>query len=237
MKLRELVLAFREEIDDLGGDVADPCAWENDDTGLLWKNHELVRYINEAEREFCRRRPLQDNATAAVCEIAVTSGTAVYAYDERALYIERAKLDGEDYDLEKVLVEYLDEYYPAWESDTGTPLLYVEDMTEHRFRLYPTPDASFTLTLTVGRLPLREMDWNKRLTEEPEINPRHHLDLLLWMGHMAMRKRDSQTYNKEESDRYFDMFESAVGPRVNAHSEKRRRLSRNLPRRTKSYYR
>lgn len=236
MTLRELIRAFREEIDDLPGDVTDPCAWEGNDTGLLWKNHELVRYANAAEKEFCRRRPIQDSTTTALCQIAVTAGTATYPYkDELIQYIERAQLDGETYPLTKKTSEWMDKNVLNWRTNTGTPVYYVEDMDDRQITLSPIPEADGTISTTIGRLPKTDMDWNKRQVIGPEIKSLYHENLMLWMGHLAFRKRDSQTYHENESKNYFDYFETAVGPRVNAHSEKRRRLSRNMPRRTRAY--
>lgn len=231
--LLELIHDFREsELDDLGGDVDDPCAWENDDTGLLWSNRELVRFANLAEKEFCRRRPIMDSETAGICLMTLSIGQATVTYDPIVEYVDRIKIDGETHELQKRTKEWMDKNYSNWEADTGVPKRYIENHSENGARFHPIPEVSTDIVLTVGRLPLAEMDWNLRAVTEPEINLKAHYDLMLWMGHIALRKRDSQTYNKSESDRYFKLFETAVGPRKSAWMEQRRKALRGLPRRT-----
>jgi len=231
--LFELIRDCRDELDDLSGDVDDPCAWESDDTGLLWTNASLVRFANAAQREFCRRTPIRDSDTAEICSISVSPGQESISYDSRVLFVERIKVAGETRELKKRTKEWIDDNFADWETNTGTPLYYIENFTQKTARLFPTPDAAITLELTVGRLPLEDMDWNLRAVVEPEIDLMSHEDLILWMGHLALRKRDSQTYNKTESDRYFKLFETAAGPRISSWMERRRADLRALPRRTK----
>ncbi len=65
MTLEELVENARRRLEDLGGDM-EGLDWKTDDSSLLWSNDDLVRYANEAENEFCRRRPILDSETASV---------------------------------------------------------------------------------------------------------------------------------------------------------------------------
>jgi hypothetical protein len=232
--LRDLIWACRTELDDLSGDVSDPCAWENDDTGLLWKNAELTRFANQAEREFCRRRPIHDQTTTAICSISLTTGDPQVTIDKRVEYIERVKLDGQTRELTKKTKEWMDYNYDDWEAETGEPVHYIEGENEYTFRVWPIPTSDMTGTLTVGRLPLNAMTWAQRAVVSPEIKEKEHDDLVLWMCHLALRKRDSETYNKEEADRYEGEFARAVGPRKSAFMSQRRRKLRNLKRRTRA---
>lgn len=232
--IRELVLASREELDDLPGDVDDPCAWENDDEGLLWKNHELVRFANQAQVEFCRRRPINDSTTAAICDASVTAGDLFVPYSPLIAYVDRMAVQGEAHGLTKKTKAWMDRNYANWETETGTPKHYIENITEYKARLYPIPDADININMTVGRLPLADMRWDRRQKDEPEINVMYHMDLVMWMNHLALRKRDSQTHNKTESDRQYKLFETAVGPRISAFNERMRRENRAQPLRTRA---
>lgn len=227
LTLRDLVTRARHLLDDLPGDVADPCAWEEDDTGLLWSNAQLVYWCNEAEQEFARRRPIEDEDTAAICQISVVASTATYTLDPRILYVDRAKLAAEDRQLEKTSSLELDEWKLDWEDLEATPTHYVEDRTGHKLRLYPTPDAADTLNLVVGRLPLTDMLWTQRYTVNPEIQAHHHMELLDWVAHRAYLKRDSETYDPAKSATHLGLFESRVGPRPSAALEQARRHNRN----------
>ncbi len=357
LNLRELVFKFRNRVDDLLGDVDDPCQWENEDEDLLWNNDEATDYANAAQREFARRRPIQDSITQAICEIQIVKGTHTYPYDQRIMDIRRAKLDNPelavngdfadattwtlgtgwsiangvascdgsqvgDSDLEESItmvvgtqyvVEYtlknvtagaitallgtaagtargangtftetlthagagtlflradasfvgdvddvsvrleatldvedltkttraeLDRNRFRWETKTATlrPMEYIEDADEYSLRLVDTPDANFTLRLTVGRLPLNDMLWCDRLDDFLEINNRHHLDLIDWMLHEAYQKRDSQTLDLALAAAYAENFTEKVGERRPAVVEKVLREERNLHRRVRAHF-
>ena len=357
LNLRDLVFAWRERVDDLLGDVDDPCAWENEDEDLLWNNDEATRFANAAQREFARRRPILDSTTQAICEIQIVKGTHTYPYDSRIMDIRRAILDNPeltlngdfadttiwtlgtglsiangvaswdgsqvaDSDLEQpealiaatqYVVEFtlknvtagaiqpllgtaagtarsangtfsetithagaatlflradasfvgdvddvsvrleatlnvrdlnkttraeLDRTRFRWETKTATlrPMVYIEDADEQSLRLIDTPDANFTLRLTVGRLPLNDMLWCDRQDDILEINNRHHLDLLDWMAHEGYQKRDSQTLDLALASAYADSFTLKVGERRSAVIEKIVREDRNLHRRVRAHF-
>ena len=234
MNLRELVTAFRGQIDDLPGDVpvdSGGPTWENDDSGLLWTNAEATRYANDAASEYCRRNPIVDSDTASICQIAVTAGTASYSLHNKILQVRRARVTGEAKDLEKRTGDWMDARYGDWRATTGTPLRCLEDQDHHKLLLQPIPTANGTVDLTVGRLPLNDMDWIRRQKQTPEVLLQHHSFLLHYMMHLAYLKRDSETYDKKASDRYLALFALTVGPPDSAEGERRSREERNLERR------
>lgn len=56
-----------------------------------WADSELIDYLNEAEREACRRANLiVDKSTAAYCRIELVAGTAVYSLDTKVLKVRNA---------------------------------------------------------------------------------------------------------------------------------------------------
>jgi len=117
--LEQLVTVFRDIADDSPGDIVDQSTdWTNDDAGLLWKNSDIVRYANEAQKELFRRIRFYDNQTAAITQIAITKDVQTYAYDPRILGITRAKFvdsNGDQYTITKAMQEYLDENQPNWQ--------------------------------------------------------------------------------------------------------------------------
>lgn len=232
--LRDLVLDCRTELDDLPGDVDNPCSWENDDTGLLWKNFELTKFANQAQVEFCRRRPITDSDTTAICTASVTAGDLYVPYSPLVAYVDRMSVQGEAYGLFKRTKAWMDRNFANWETETGIPKYYIENFTEYKARLYPIPDTNITVNMTVGRLPLTDMRWDHRQKDEPEINVMYHPDLIPWMCHLALNKRDSETFNKTESDRHYQLFETAVGPRISAFNERMRGANRGHPIRTRA---
>lgn len=235
MILAELVRACRERLDDLGGDM-EGLDWETDDSPLLWSNDELTRYANQAEREFCRRRPIEDAETAAVCTIAVTAGIPVYPYSDRIVGIKRAKLDSMDRPLTKVTRRWLDTERWGWEGLTDETDFYLDDLTEGRLRVVGAPTADDTLRLTVGRYPLADMAWADRDTVSPEIPLKHHDDLIHWMLHLAYLKADAETFDAKRAGGFADLFEAEVGPRIDAVAEQGRRRRSDLIKRTRVHY-
>ena len=238
--LKELVTAFRQEADDLPADGTTNTNWENDDTGLLWSNAEIVGYANQAEIELARRKPIRDDNTSAITTLTVSSGTTRVPYSSKILSIRRVRYtedaSGDSLTLTKVTHQQLDAESDDWATDTGRPECYYENGDERTIVLDRIPDVDGTLALIVDRLPETSMRWAYRHTDTPQVAHEHHQDLVYYMLHRAYLKRDSETYNEESSRQYLGMFTSRVGPRASSHLEKVRREERNIKRRVKPHY-
>jgi len=173
-----------------------------------WTDQFLLRFLNEAEKEACRRqRLIEDEATAAVCEITMVSGTATYTVDNRVLLVDRIRLsDGSE--LTKKTTEELYEESSVWRSATGTPTLYVQN--NQTILVNPTPDDDDdgdTLYLSVWRLPLVDMT----IDLSPEINPEYHESLLEWVAFRAYQMRDEETYNPDRAGSHLSLFNERFG--------------------------
>lgn len=235
MLLIDLLLAARGRLDDLGGDM-ESFDWETEDNLLLWSNADLTRYANEAENEFCHRRPILDSETAAICEIAVTAGTGTYTYDSRIVLIKRAKLSTETEILKKVTTDWLDYEYQNWEAWTSDPWYFVDDQTDQKLRIVAPPTVDGTLGMTVGRRPIAAMAWADRASVSPEIPETHHNDLLHWILHLAYLKDDAETYDPQKSQGFANLFTAEVGPLISAEDERNRRRRSNLKNRVRGHY-
>lgn len=235
MTLEELVENARRRLEDLGGDM-EGLDWKTDDSSLLWSNDDLVRYANEAENEFCRRRPILDSETASVCELAVTAGTGVYAYSPLIVEIKRAKLDTRPEPLAKVTTNWLDHEYQTWEDWESDPWYLIDDETDGKLRIVAPPTVDDTLRMTVGRRPLQAMTWVNRATDTPEIPEQHHNDLLHWMLHLAYLKDDAETYDPTKSAGFAGLFTNEVGPPISAEDERKKRRRSHLKNRVRTHY-
>ncbi len=107
-------------------------------------------YLRDAAIDFCREsRVLYGDLT----DISVTSGDASYTLtisaDERPIAVLGVKFDG----LDLVPVQ-LDSLRDDWQSDTGTPQYYYMS-NEVDLVLYPVPDTTGTLKVSVARAPTR----------------------------------------------------------------------------------
>jgi len=204
MTLSEMIKLARRRSDDLVEDYRISKA-------------EYFDFANEAQDEACRRsRLILDSTTAAICQIALVSGTATYNLDDRVLFVRRVKLSTITPVLARVSRKTLDVGAPDWETETGQPRGYVPDMEDGVLRPYPTPDASYTAKLTVVRMPLVSMTDGD---EEPEIRSRHHRMLVEWMLYRAYSKEDSEIYSPKKASECLAMFESEFGRRSTAQDE------------------
>lgn len=204
MTLGELLNLWRIELDD----VAEP---------YLWSDTEAISYAVDAEREACRRaRLLVDASTVAVCQIALVANTALYALDSRVIRVNRVRLTGDASPLTPMMVRDLDQQWPGWEDDTGTPQVWCPDYESSKLRFVGNPTASGTANLQVVRLPLTDVNDPDDTFEIPAV---YHANLRHWMAHRAWLKRDSETYNEQNAAAALAMFEREFGPPRPAYDE------------------
>jgi hypothetical protein len=188
----------------------------------LWADAELDGYINEAVNEACLRARLNlDSTTTEVTTISVVAGTATYAVHESIFFIERMFLNTSKKSLTKVGFQDLDEESDVWQDDTGTPTYYLADWDfnndggtqTHNITLYPIPEVTETMRLTVYRFPLSAMVSD---SNEPEIHAFHHPYLIDWVCHKAYQKNDTDSLKADKSLEFGKMFEQKFGARPTA---------------------
>lgn len=200
-------------------DLIDICRIEVDDAvkPYLWSDDELIEYANDAELEACRRgRLLIDSSTAEICQIALVADTATYALDPRVQFIRRARLTGMR-PLKRMNLQDMDGWNPWWEdAAASTPSAFIPDFETGKIRLYPTPDADYTLNLMVVRDPLQEMNDD---SDTPEIAPRYHRSLRFWMMHRAYLKKDADTNDPKKAAESLALFEQEFGKKSSALDE------------------
>jgi hypothetical protein len=240
--LEQLIEAARERLDDLPGDVVDAAVedWKANDDGLLWTNSELAQYADEAQFEIVRRRPIKDNTTAAITQIAVTAAAPTYPYHASILQIEDAyfveTVAGTHHELVKRTHADMRDFRPLWRTDEdGKPDTYIEDLTERSVTLYRTPDVAGTLFLTVRRLPKSRLNWNFR-NAMLECAAEHQYNLLDWILYRAYAKDDIETRDERRAKTHLDEFNVAIGVRPSAAREQLLRNERNTYRRTHAQF-
>lgn len=143
--LQQIINEFRESFDDKG-------------TPPLWSDATLQAYANEAQVEASRRaRLIEDRETAAICQIAVSTGTSVYALDPRIIRLRRVKLASQDQRLQKMDERVLDRMLPSWEALDAAPPEGWIPWGSGQLRLVPAPNANDTANLWTIREPLLRM--------------------------------------------------------------------------------
>jgi hypothetical protein len=247
LSLLQLATIFRENVDDLPGDIVDTSTpWHNDDTGLLWSNSEICRYADEAQQEVARRIGgiLDQHTSIAINHITVTAGTQSYGYDKRILKIERIKYvkdaSKDEFVLDRKTPFWMDANHREWELEgnaTGEGVVqhYVEYTEEREIKLWRVPDAAGVLHLTTYRLPLSRLSWTlrHRLLEIPEEN---QLDMVDWMMFRAYLKRDAETENPDLAAVHKGLFDERLGERPSAALETVRRREHKMGRRVTAHF-
>lgn len=212
MNLSELRQAFRVRADDETGPAS----------AQLWSDEEANLYLNEAHNEAADRALLiRDSTTVAVTQIAINTSSTDYALHTSILSVERVKLTSQTSPLPRETTENLDAVYPGWETQTGTPICFVED--NGRIRLVPKSSKVDTLNMIVFRLPLAVMDSD---LDEPEIHIRHHYRMLDWALRCAYLKQDSEARDEQKAASYEKAFETSFGVRRDANVQRKQREHR-----------
>ena len=192
----ELLAKFRQ-------DMVDSAASE------LWTDDEIYRYIDAAQKEFCRRTlGIADARTDEICRLALTDGTEYIAIDPRILKIRGARLSNgrpvEILNYENLISQ------PSWPFDYGKShqvvlddstgpecKALITDMEQDMVRALPISSTDQVVLLTVYRLPLEDITQTNQMLE---IHEQHHLYLLYWVKHLALLKQDAEVFDKNKSD-------------------------------------
>lgn len=209
----ELISALRELLDD-------------EQQPYLWKDSACVRYLNDAERQVCRRAYLLiDKNTSAICNINLSAGVASYALHSKVLTIRRCII-GDGY---APLTVYTKEEVDArinlgvvdWASAAaGIPEVVIHEANDELI-FYPPPLNDDVAYLEVARLPLNDLTNDE--SSSPEIPVLYHEDLILWGAHRAYMKNDSDTINLVLAKEYENQFERRFGTLPTARSERLRK--------------
>lgn len=236
---REIVAHLRESILD---DVWAP---------QLWSDAELLRFLNYAEVQACRRAHLiidgttaTDKGTAATASTNGTAGTngirslcwvpivadqATYSLSPKILMIKRCQLASMSYPLQgPVTQSELDELYPNWFGTNGTVGTAGSGGVPICFTNEPNNSLTFILAPSsndIARLVVSRIPlWPFTLDTSPEIDEQYHVDICDWAAHLAYSKPDSETLNFNLAKIYEDRFTAKFGSLPDAYVQKTRRI-------------
>ena len=198
MNLEQLIASFRVDSDDL-------------EEPFLFKQEWVSAWLSEAQAEAAiRGRLILEDANPAVCQIAVTSGTASYEL-HRSVY-EIADLRfvpaGQIRSVALPLFsrEWLDDKRPGWRDLVGTPECAIQ--TDRRIRLVGAPDTDGVLHLEAYRTPLKALEND---TDKPELAEQHHRHLVNWALYRAFSRPDSETIDPQRAELALSAFTRYFG--------------------------
>jgi len=229
----ELIAHMRESMLD---DMALPYRWE--DT-------ELLRYLNYAEVQACRRAHLiidditaNDKGTAGtagtsgqkpLCTLSIVANQATYNLSPKILQVKRCQLKSMTYPLVGPLsYPEMDEIMSGWRGTSGTvgtcgsggvPIYFLNE-PGNTITFVLAPSTTDTAYLVVSRLPL--MSFTDQV--QPEIDERYHLGLTNWAAHLAYMKDDTETFSLNMAKLHEDRFIEEFGKLPDAYSERMRKV-------------
>ena len=186
MDAAEVVDQFRSDVND----VAEP---------KLWPDEEVFRYLDDAQKMFCRLGGgLGDATTPAITALPVTIGNDTLKLHPSILKFRDAYTVSDGQPIEIINYKDFRRLGLRWDGSTGPVRYVVIGMQPHHARLYPNPTVTDTIQTMVDRLPLESISVDDT-SAELEIDEQHHPHLTLWMRHRAYAKQDSETYDKQKS--------------------------------------
>jgi hypothetical protein len=120
-----------------------------------WSDNLLELFLNDAEREACRRSSLLvDKATASdsessplpLCSLNLVAETSAYTISQKIIRIRKCVPSWNSISLLKKTEGWLNEMYPEWRTATGAPVYFLEEKGE--ITLVPEPIANDTKTVS-----------------------------------------------------------------------------------------
>lgn len=201
MNTKELIRQYREMVR------------EEQREDSQWGDHEIVGYLNMAERDACRRSNcLISEDVEGITQLNIASGVKWITLDPRILYVYRAWWD--DGLLQAMQTNVIDVLLDHWEDDIGTPV--VNTLDGDKIALYPRPAESGTLRLRASHMPQNDMQLSDMDTEGPEIPEALQPALVFGALSYGFLKQDSQTFDEQASERFEAEFAKVFGPPITA---------------------
>lgn len=204
MNLDQLRQKFRVDADDL---VTNPPLWENE-----W----IAAWFTEAEAEAALRgRLIHETANSAVCQIAVTAGTATYTLHRSLYELTHLRFVPDGASTGELVVlktrEELDRIRPGWRDRSDRLQFAIQDDT--RITLADRPSVNGVLHIEGYRVPLKALEND---TDKPEIHTAHHRHLVNWVLFRAFSKPDSDGLDTNRAAKAEAAFADYFGPPVDA---------------------
>jgi hypothetical protein len=221
MTTLELITAVRSILDD-------------ENTPYKWADSAVIRYLNEAEEQACRRAYLLiDGKTASVCAFTVSVSVASFMLHSKVLQIKRMEVGSTVIPLKQKTRDELDELVTGWVSLTGVPDTFIHE-ANNEVILAPIAQSLTSANMIVARLPLNSFSTGS--AEAPEIPAEYHNDLVDWALKRAYERRDPDTQDLRLSQFYESRFTVRFGPLPTAKVERLRKSApRNMSARVREF--
>lgn len=193
MNSSEIVETFRAE-------MADKIA------PYFWSDELLFGYLDDAQTMFCRLTDgIADARTPEVCQLSIVPGTDWYALHPAVKQIRSATRSDNGRPVNIYSHEQAQrEGIVFLAANVGKVTTLVAGADDHEARVWPMPNETITLNLSVYRLPMVTItDFGDQVLE---VDPMHHRHLLHWMKSRALSNQDGEIVDRAKADEYEAKF-------------------------------
>jgi len=194
MKAREIIEFARDWLDD----EVEP---------YLWSDDKLLRYLNEAEKEACRRQRLLYKNDYS---ISVVADTATYTLDSGLIELRNVRYSNKPVTWKSQ--DGLDDASETWKTATGaTPESFMVEGRSITFQ--PVPNTTWTIAYEGWRLPTNDIN---DMEDSPEIAEEFHIELAHWVCRRAFSKTGSEENDEKRAALHDAEFQRMFGRPVPA---------------------
>lgn len=161
-------------------------------TPYLWSDSLLYRRLSEAQEIHARR-------TYSIVDGTQTFDTAVgvhtYALPAGTIFVLSARVNTDSHDLGSFTRRAIPSHLTT---NTSKPGVFTVDEATGVLRLYPVPDAVYTVELRVARLPATPIV----SYAGPEVPKQYHLDLAEYVAWRCLQDNDVDGSGAKAADRH-----------------------------------
>jgi hypothetical protein len=188
MNTTELLAVFREEVSDL-------------EATYLWSDALIYRYIDDAQKQFCRET--YGIADARQFKLNIQPGFEWYEQDPMILKIRTATDSVTGRDVPMIPVEKMAAHGMSFDGKQGPLRALITGLEKDVLRAFPKPNLASTVDLRVFRLP-EPVAAGSQL----EIDTQHVLPLLFWVKHKAYGVQDTEIFDPKAEAKYLGMWKA-----------------------------
>lgn len=166
----------------------------------LWSDALLYRLLSQGEAIHARR-------THSIVDDTQTISTSIdepgYDLPEGTIFVLSARVDTRSRDMPSYTRKAIPSHLLT---STGEPSIFTLDERTNALRVYPVPDAAYTINLRTARLPSTAI----ASAVTPEIPTRYHEDLAEYAAWRALQSNDVDGQNTKSAERHKADWEQRV---------------------------
>lgn len=169
----------------------------------LWSDSLVLRYLDEAQTEFCRRTEGIEDSTSSICTINVPAGADSVAISPKILKVRSVTIAdaGRRLEISSIEAERGYAHLPA-----GEPRTIVLKLNAHEALIMPPAKRDVVLKLDVMRLPLNPIE---SPADEVELDAMYDGTLMHYALYRAYSRPDPESMDRTRADYFLQAFEHA----------------------------